>query len=979
MFKKTLISVAVASSLGLSGCFDSGDSGANANPDYRINDTSIDRSIVRPIYNPNPIAAEPEFPINADLILLLGATQSADYDFTGLSTGTSPADDAVNDLSGFSTSGAFTLKFDGELNPATVAANATVFLLPLNVGPAVESAPEALPNTNPSSIVASNPFGEGLDLEQPNFRADVVGIDGGANNAVRVVPLEPLTKGQKYLVVVTDDVQGANGKPIERSTQDVALADGALGNPALGNVKTILQTADQLANGFLAKTITENTPESALAYTFTTNADNEVLEAMMAPAAFGSALGQKIGFAAQLKAVRDNFPELNFSELTDKLADVAEKAEQFLAGEITTDDLTAAELNAITALGNVEAKVNENTLPGAIQNAIADGAAHVPQPRPSFFYDTNESASDLATVAGLALQDPTNAIVTAAENVQVSQGAIALPYFQSLPGETGAGIVTGSWTGNTTLETALNEELAPGEEIFQFLRDIDGTLNVNGNFPFPEQKATTTVPVVVFYPSASSIPSSCTDTDASNGITPNGVTIFQHGITVDRSASMLPAILLADSACQAVVAIDQPLHGLAGAAPEGLVAGLDPLDGDALKATVQPIIDSGTLPAQTEAALTALINADYIGERHFGYTANESLEPVAADLENVSSGSLFINPLNMQNSRDNVRQAVIDLLNVAATIQTMEIDGDPTTTDLDGAPVSFVGHSLGGISGTTFASLVNGEKTYTVTIAPDTTADLTRNQLANSALSDAGFTYPTLNGVVLHNTSGQTTRLIENSPSFSGQVLGGLANAGVTQGSADFENFFYVFQSIVDATDPVVFAEELGASTLTTNLLVTEVVGDTTVPNEANVNPLGEAFSAPLAGTEALMALLDIGLGGNNLADGADLNLMESGASASVAAPVASFFDGSNPCSDANHGTFVGPVAPEEACPNGEANTSVAFSVMVAQTATAVGAPVSTDIPFTSPAEVANPDVAAGSSLGTSSTIESALDQNQAQ
>ena len=104
------------------------------------------------------------------------------------------------------------MKFDGELNPATVMANATVFLLPLNVGPAIGSAPEALPNTNPSSIVATNPFGQGLDLEQPNFRADVVSVDGGANNAVRVVPLEPLTEGQKYLVVVTDDVLGANGE-----------------------------------------------------------------------------------------------------------------------------------------------------------------------------------------------------------------------------------------------------------------------------------------------------------------------------------------------------------------------------------------------------------------------------------------------------------------------------------------------------------------------------------------------------------------------------------------------------------------------------------------------------------------------------------------------------------------------------------------------------------------------------------------------
>ena len=203
MFKKTLISLAVASSLGLTGCLSGSDDGGNANPDYKIEDTTIDKSLVRPVYNPNPIAAEPEFPINSDLILLLGATQSANYDFTGLSTGKTPADDAVNRLSGFSTSGAFSLKFDGSLNPASVMANATVFLVPLNVGPAVDSAPLALPNTNPSGIVTANPFGQGLGLVQPKFRADVVSLDSGSDNAIRIVPLEPLEEGQKYLVIVS--------------------------------------------------------------------------------------------------------------------------------------------------------------------------------------------------------------------------------------------------------------------------------------------------------------------------------------------------------------------------------------------------------------------------------------------------------------------------------------------------------------------------------------------------------------------------------------------------------------------------------------------------------------------------------------------------------------------------------------------------------------------------------------------------------
>ncbi|WP_152206401.1 MECDP-synthase [Marinobacter changyiensis] len=955
MFKKTLISVAVASTLGLTGCFSDGGSGSNADPEYKIEDTTIDTSLVRPIYNPNPLAEEAAFPINSDLILLLGATQSANYDFTGLSTGTSPADDAVNRLSGFATSGAFTLKFDGALNPASVMANATVFLVPLNVAPAIETAPLAVPNTNPSSIVAADPFGQGLTgddaLVQPNFRADVESLDGGTNNAIRIVPLEPLEDGQKYLVIVSDNVVGADGQPITRSVQDVALADGNLGNPALGNVKSLLVSLDQLGNGFLTAMNTGS--ESALSYSFTTNSDTDVLRAMMAPSVFGSGLGQKVGFTAQLKAVRDNFPTLNFSQLTAKLADLGAKAAAIQGGTLDPSTLPAAEIAAITRLGQLGAITTAENIGAAISAEVGD-TLHLPVPRPSYF-SAPTSASDLLTIQGLAAQDATNPIVLAASQVQVSQGAIALPYYQSLPGADGTGISTGSWEGSTSLEAGLSETLEPGVDTFRFLRDIDGKLNVNGYFPFPEQKATTTVPVVAFHPATGGTrPTTCVDPEL-----PNGVTIFQHGITVDRSVSMLPGILLANRACQAVIAIDQPLHGLAGATA-GRIPGLTPLSEADLTAQVTPLIGNTGNPG-LDAQLTALINADYIGERHFSFTANAQQQPVEADLTDVASGSLFINPLNMLNNRDNLRQGVVDLLNVAASVQTMGVNGLASIGNLAGVPVHFVGHSLGGISGTTFASLVN-----------DPTLNGTVNGIYQSAGAPlSGFTFPNLDTVVIHNTGGQVTRLIENSPAFSTPILGGLSAAGVSQGSADFESFFYVFQSVVDATDPVNFAKDLGAST--SNILISEVIGDSTVPNEANVNPLGDAFSAPLASTEPLMALIDLGAGGGILADGAGLNLVQTGSMANEGAlPAASFFAGANPCTDANHGTFVGPATPANPenlqCPGGT-STIPAFSEMVRQTILAInGAPVLTTL-LSGPADI--------SVLGTSDTLESALDQNQ--
>ncbi|KEF32926.1 MAG: MECDP-synthase [Gammaproteobacteria bacterium] len=961
MFKKTLISLAVASSVGLTGCLSGGDEGANANPDYKIEDTTIDKTVPRPIYDPNPIAAEPQFPINSDLILALGASQSANYDFTGLSSGTTPADDAVNRLAGFSTSGAFTLKFDGSLNPASVAANATVFLLPLNVKDAVEGVPGALPNTSPTGIDAANPF-DLATFATLKYRADVVSVDGGSNNAIRVVPLEPLPEGQKFLFVATNDIVGANGKPIERSTQDLALADGVLGNPALASVKTLLQTSDALANGALAQLIPADTPESALAYTFTTNADTRVLEAMMAAPAFGTDLGEKIGFTALLKAVRDNYPDLNFSELTTKLGELSELAAG-LGTTVDPNDLTAQELAAITALGEAQALTQPADIEAAITAAVQDGSIHLPSPRPNINLSEGP-ASGLATIASLDLA--TNPIAQAATQVRVSQGAITLPYFQHLPGTDGSGIVEGYWTGSTDLEDSLNESLtgSASQDVFQFIRDIDGQLNVNGYFPYPQQQGFVTAPTTVYYPDPANAPAAC-----GGGTDPVGVTIFQHGITTDRSAAMLPAILIANQACQAVVTMDLPLHGLGGnedvPGALGQIPGLTPLDETALDAkldaTITGLQNAGDAQSLALAAqLTIMRNDDYTGERHFNYTADASLNPVeAAALTDVSSGSLYVNPLNMLGSSDNNREAVVDLLNLTATLQTLDINGD-FQPDLAGLPVSFAGHSLGGIVGTTYAAL-NNDATLNATLAGTL-----------SSVSGGALTYPTLSSVSLLNAGSQVTRLLENSPAFSGTLLGGLAANGVTQGSSDFESFFYVFQSVVDSSDPVSFAKDLGASG--TSVLLQEVTGDTVVPNEANVNPLGNAFSAPLVGTEPLAALIDRGADAtatNTLADGATVALMDDNNPNSAAMPLITFFDGTDQCNGANHGTMVSPLQEQGTC-----DSSVAFTAMVTQIVGAIGGGA---IPGSDAGPVVGADIAAAiaASLGSSDTVANALDQDQ--
>ena len=124
---------------------------------------------------------------------------------------------------------------------------------------------------------------------------------------------------------------------------------------------------------------------------------------------------------------------------------------------------------------------------------------------------------------------------------------------------------------------------------------------------------------------------------------------------------------------------------------------------------------------------------------------------------------------------------------------------------------------------------------------------------------------------------GGVVRLLENSPSFAPRILFGLQQAaGLEQGDANLETFFNIFQAAIDSADPVNFTASLAAGG--TPILLSEVAGDTVIPNAADQEQWGidalsgtfgpevtglpvpvtvNSFSAPLAGTKPLT----IGLG----------------------------------------------------------------------------------------------------------------------
>ena len=269
-------------------------------------------------------------------------------------------------------------------------------------------------------------------------------------------------------------------------------------------------------------------------------------------------------------------------------------------------------------------------------------------------------------------------------------------------------------------------------------------------------------------------------------------------------------------------------------------------------------------------------------ERHFDFTANDANMPTAMTATSGESGSLFINLTNFTNSRDKNRQAVVDLLNVRASLGGLDFDGT-AGADLDASSVYFAGHSLGTIVGAPFVAVANESNN------PDD--DIVAAQLLTPGA-----------GIV---------RLLENSPAFAPEILGGLqAAAGLEQGDADLETFFNVFQAALDSADPINFAASLNASG--SPVLLSQVNGDQVIPNDPLANPLGQAFDAYLSGTEPFAELL-----GATAVTGSGTPIPLDNAA------ITRYLAGT-------HGT---PVLPQ----GGELDVRV-FTEMVTQTATVIGA-----------------------------------------
>lgn len=156
-----------------------------------------------------------------------------------------------------------------------------------------------------------------------------------------------------------------------------------------------------------------------------------------------------------------------------------------------------------------------------------------------------------------------------------------------------------------------------------------------------------------------------------------------------------------------------------------------------------------------------------------------------------SSGENFINLQSLLTSRDNVRQGVSNLLVLQRSLS--KITGQVGVPDINPDKVGFVAHSLGGIIGTTYLGVEDKSM-------------------------------PTS----LVTTGASISTILRDSASYGPIVKNGLAALGVT--GADYDQFLFATQWVVDSADPVNFAMDASA---THPLHLIKVNGDGTVPNSS--------------------------------------------------------------------------------------------------------------------------------------------------
>jgi pimeloyl-ACP methyl ester carboxylesterase len=237
-------------------------------------------------------------------------------------------------------------------------------------------------------------------------------------------------------------------------------------------------------------------------------------------------------------------------------------------------------------------------------------------------------------------------------------GVTPVNYYLAAPGTVAEGAPAGTAPAAASSVLSTFWRARPGGYVAPFnALGLDPTsTNLTFANPNPVRVSVQNVPVLMTVPN-----------EASNRAKPATgwpVVIFNHGITRNRT-DMLAISTAYASIGYAVVAIDQPLHGL-----------------------------SSTSPFYIESTPFGPIAS----ERTFDVDLiNNTTGAPGPDGRVDSSGAHFINLGSLLSSRDNNRQAQADLLQLVKNLSVMDIDGN-STPDFDATKIAYTGQSLGSIN-----------------------------------------------------------------------------------------------------------------------------------------------------------------------------------------------------------------------------------------------------------------------------------------
>ncbi|MGF1850938.1 lipase [Vibrio satsumensis] len=430
-------------------------------------------------------------------------------------------------------------------------------------------------------------------------------------------------------------------------------------------------------------------------------------------------------------------------------------------------------------------------------------------------FDKYIGGGDAATIA--KAKGAIEFMYGATDNVDVSQGFVQLPYYletsttewNSQPFESGMPSLAkvSNALGNSAEQANMAAQLvAAGIDTSilatsqtEQLKLIGLNLTLADGSPLDSERVITKYSPV---PQVKSLEAVEFLLFTPNGSDPTNVVIYQHGITSAKENAYAFAYNLA-RAGTAVLAIDLPIHG---------TRSLD----------------------DTRSA-----NADVLA---------------------------YLNLANLPVASDNVRQSALDVMGLRAALavssQATLLGASPLKGfDLTkGSQVKFLGHSLGGIVGTTAVAASNrtlgsvaANSLYSFSAAA---IENSGGQISNLLLGSTEFGPQVKHNVALSASTEYASFASATCASLSDKICYETFESNATTAqlavmTAAFQQFAYAAQTVLDTIDPFTNADHLLSSgSPVLPIYMGQVQGDNTVPNSV--------ASAPFAGTTPLATKLGL-------------------------------------------------------------------------------------------------------------------------